>query len=547
VPAGPASHGPPPEVRLQKLVDANCAIVAELSLTALLRRVVEAARDIVGAEFAALGVFGADGTLEQFIHCGMDATTVAALGELPKGRGLLGALLEDPRPIRLRTLADDPRSCGVPIDHPPIGSFLGVPIRSASSVYGNLYLTNRIGQDEFSAEDEQLLDALAATSGIAIENARLYEQSHRRAQWLHASAEITHQLLAPGADSRSLLGDVADSIRQLAAADTVCLCLPVPEDPGTLEMVVTSGRGGVELRGLRYPAAGSIAAETMQEGRGLVVGTLEERLKTFAHLSSVLPVTDVMALPLKGAGAARGAILVCRVDQRPFTEADVEMATSFTSQATLALEMSDARAGQHQLAMLEDRARIARELHDHVVQKLFGAGLTIQGTATMVADPQVRGRLASTIATLDDTIRSIRTSIFELQDPDPAPAPVRPRVSAVLAELVPVLGFTPHLQFEGPVDAVADEALATELEAVLRESLTNVAKHSRASHASVVLSSNGELLCLTIADDGVGLGASRRRSGLSNLRERAERLGGYLELERSAGGGLLVRWTIPLP
>lgn len=547
MPAGPASPGAPPEVRLQKLVDANCAIVAELSLTALLRRVVEAARDIVGAEYAALGVIGADGTLEQFIHCGMDATTVEAIGELPKGRGLLGALLDDPRPIRLRTLADDPRSSGVPIEHPPISSFLGVPIRSASSVYGNLYLTNRIGQDEFSDEDEQLLDALAATSGIAIENARLYEQSHRRAQWLRASAEITHRLLAPDAESQTLLEHIADSIRRLAAADTVCLSLPLAEDPGTLELVVASGRAAGDLRGLRYAAAGSIAAETMEAEQGLVVSPAQERLRTIAHLRSVLPVSDAMALPLKGEGPPRGAIVVCRVDGRPFTEADVEMATSFTSQATLALEMADARAGQHQLALLEDRARIARELHDHVVQKLFGAGLDIQGTATMVADPEVRGQLTSTIAILDDSIRSIRTSVFELRDPDPAPAPVRPRVSAVLAELVPVLGFTPHLQFEGPVDTGVDETLATELEAVLRESLTNVAKHARASHASVVLSSSGSLLCLTIADDGVGLGPSRRRSGLSNLRERAERLGGYLELERAPAGGLLVRWTIPLP
>jgi signal transduction histidine kinase len=547
VSAGTVSPAPPPEVRLQKLVDANCAIVAELSLTALLRRVVEAARDIVGAEYAALGVIGPDGTLEQFIHCGMDATTVATIGELPKGRGLLGALLEDPQPIRLRSISDDPRSSGVPIDHPPITSFLGVPIRSASSVYGNLYLTNRIGQEEFSAEDEQLLDALAATSGIAIENARLYEQSHRRAEWLRASADITHRLLAPDANSHALLDDIADSIRRLAAADTVCLSLPVPEDPATLEMVVTSGRGARELRGLRYPASGSVAQETMEVEQGLVVGPVKERLKSFSHLRSVLPVTDVMALPLKGEGPARGAIVVFRTDQRPFSVADLEMATAFTSQATLALEMADARAGQQQLAMLEDRARIARDLHDHVVQKLFGAGLTIQGTATMVADPEVRGRLAGTITTLDDTIRSIRTSIFELQDPEPVRSPLRPRVSAVLAELGPVLGFAPHLQFEGEVDTMVDEPLATELEAVLRESLTNVAKHARARHASVVLSSNGQLLCLTVADDGVGLGPSRRRSGLSNLRERAERLGGYLELERSGEGGLLVRWTIPLP
>jgi signal transduction histidine kinase len=547
VPPGAANQGPSAEVRLQKLIDANCAIVAELSLNSLLRRVVESARDIVGAQYAALGVVGPDGALEQFIHCGMDATTVAAIGELPKGRGLLGALLEDPEPIRLSSVSDDPRSSGVPIEHPPISSFLGVPIRSASSVYGNLYLTNRIGQPEFSAEDEELLDALAATASIAIENARLYEQSHRRAQWLQAAADVSRNLLSAEAENGELLDGIVDAIRQLASADAVCLSLPVPEDPDTHEIVICSGMGAAELRGLRYRAEGSLAREAMTDEQGSVVDQVADRLTSFGHLRSVLPVTEMMALPLKGRGAPRGALIVCRIDQRPFSAADLEMATTFTSHAALALEIADARAGQHQLVMLEDRAGIARDLHDHVVQKLFGAGLTIQGTATMISDPQVRSRLASTVSTLDDTIRTIRTSIFELQDPGTPLTPVRPRVSAVVAEVAAVLGFTPVLQFDGPLDTMLDESVATEVEAVLRESLTNVAKHSRATSASVVLSTNGRLLCLSVSDDGIGLGPSRRRSGLSNLRQRAERLGGYLELERSPEGGLLLRWTIPLP
>jgi len=472
---------------------------------------------------------------------------VAAIGELPKGRGLLGALLEDPQPIRLRRITDDHRSSGVPMAHPPISSFLGVPIRSATALYGNLYLTNRLGEPEFSAEDESLLDALATTASIAIENARLYEQSHRRAQWLQASVDISHRLLISDLERLALLDDIAFSLGRLAGADTVCVTLPLAEDPGTLEMVVTSGVAADKLRGLRYAAAGSISAEAMRVERGLVVEAVEERMTAFAHLRSVLPVTNLMALPLKGRGDPRGAIILCRTDQRPFTSTDVELATGFTSQATLALELADSRAGQHQLAMLEDRVRIARDLHDHVVQKLFGAGLTIQGTATMIGDPGVRGRLAETISTLDETISSIRTSIFESPDPHPVLTPVRPRVRGVLATLTPVLGFAPLLQLDGPLDTMLDEALATEVEAVLRESLTNVAKHARARHASVSLVTDGSLLCLTVADDGVGLGPSQRRSGLSNLRERAERLGGYLELERSTEGGLLVRWTIPLP
>jgi signal transduction histidine kinase len=534
-------------VRLQRLIDANRAIVAELSLSTLLRRVVESAREIVGAQYAALGVIGADGTLDQFIHCGMDADTVAAIGELPKGRGLLGALLESHETIRLADIADDPRSSGVPLEHPPISSFLGVPIRSSSSVYGNLYLTNRVGEPEFSAEDETLLHALAATASIAIENARLYEQSHRRQQWLRASAEISQRLLAADADSHALLNQIADAVRRLAAADAVFICLPAAGAPGTLEMAVASGRGAEELRGVCYDATGSLGAQAMQEERGMVMSDAQERLRSHTRFSSVVPATSLMALPLKGAGDPRGVILVCRVEPQPFTTVDLEMAGTFAGQATLALELADARADHHQLVLLEDRARIARDLHEHVVQKLFGAGLTLQGTASMLRDPQVRGRLFESVTTLDDAIRSIRTSIFELQDLNPALTSVRSRVVAVLADVAPVLGFAPHLQFDGPVDTMVDEALATELEAVLRESLTNVAKHAHAGQAWVEVSTNGQLLCLTVSDDGVGLGPSARRSGLSNLRQRAERRGGHLELERSSDGGLLLRWTIPLP
>lgn len=545
--AGADSSGAPPDVRLQKLIRANGAIVAELSLSALLRRVAESAREIVGAQYAALGVVGADGTLEEFIHCGMDEETVAAIGELPKGRGLLGALLEDPHPIRLDSAADDPRSSGVPLAHPPITSFLGVPIRSATSVYGNLYLTNRIGAPGFSAEDEALLHALAATASIAIENARLYEESHRRQQWLRASAEISHRLLAPDVDGHVLLEQIAGSIRHLAAADTVCVCLPRAEAPGTLTMAVTSGRGADDLRGVRFEAAGSVAAQAMQEERGLVTAEFRGGLTPLAQFRSVLPVTTMMTLPLQGSGQPRGALIVCRVDPKPFTDSDLEMATTFAGQATLALELADARADQHQLVLLEDRARIARDLHEHVVQKLFGAGLTIQGTASMLRDGQVRGRLADSVGTLDDAIRSIRTSIFELQDLSPTLTSVRSRVVAVLAEVTPVLGFAPHLQFAGRVDAMVEKAVATEVEAVLRESLTNVAKHAHAGQVLVEVDAGDALLVMTVADDGVGLGPSPRRSGLSNLRQRAERLGGRLDLERSHLGGLLLRWSIPLP
>ncbi len=534
------------EVRLQMLVEANRAIVAELSLDGLLRRVVESAREIVGAQFAALGVVGADGSLEQFIHCGMDAGTVATIGELPKGRGLLGALLDRPEPIRLRRLLDDPRSSGVPLGHPPIESFLGVPIRSASSVYGNLYLTNRVGQPEFSAEDQNLLTALAATAGIAIENARLHEQSQRRQEGLIASAGVRHRLLA-APEEGPVLAEIAESVRRLTAADAVAILLPAPEDPDQLVMEVVDGDGAQGFQGLRVPAQGSQVNRVMEEARTRVLIDFQDRINAIAELRSLPTIRHVVALPLQGAGRPRGAIVAVRMVDRAFSSTDLELAEGFVSQAGLALELADARRDHHKLTMLEDRARIARDLHDHVVQKLFAAGLTLQGTATMVGDPDLRRRLTGAIDNLDDTIRTIRTSIFELQEPNLPGASVRSRVMQVLAEMTAVLGFAPLLSFEGPLDTVVDEQLGGEVEAVLRESLTNAAKHSGAGAVAVGLTTSGRQLTMTVSDDGVGLRPSARRSGLSNLRQRAERRGGRLELERAPQGGLLLRWSIPLP
>lgn len=535
-----------PEVRLQRLIEANHAIVAELSLDGLLRRVVESARAIVGARFAALGVFGDDGVLQQFIHCGMDEATVAAIGDLPQGQGLIGALLDRPEPIRLASLAQDPRSAGTPAGHPLMGPFLGVPIRSSSSVYGNLYIANPHGEDEFSAEDQNLVTALAATAGVAVENARLHEESQRRQEWLRASAAVSHRLLAT-ADEGPVLAEIADSVRRLTEADAVAILLPAPDDPDHLVMEVVDGLGAEHLQGLRVAAQGSQVQRVMVEERSRVLEPFQHRLEAFPELRSLPALRHVVALPLQGAGRPRGAIIAVRMRDVPFGPSDLELAEGFVSQAGLALELADARSDHHKLAMLEDRARIARELHDHVVQKLFAAGLTLQGTATMVANADLRRRLTGAIDNVDDTIRTIRTSIFELQEPNLPGASVRTRVMRVLGELTPVLGFAPLLSFEGPLDTMVDEQLGHEVEAVLRESLTNAAKHAGASAVSVDLATTSRALTMTVADDGVGLRPSARRSGLSNLRSRAERRGGRLELERAPAGGLLLRWSIPLP
>jgi two-component system, NarL family, sensor histidine kinase DevS len=531
--------------RLRRLLHANRSIVQELSLPAVLHRIVETARDVAGARYAALGVIGADGLLEQFLHVGLDDDAVQAIGELPKGRGVLGALIEDPKPIRLTRIADDPRSSGFPDHHPAMTTFLGVPIRSRDAVFGNLYLTDRIDGSPFTAEDEELVLALAATAGVAIENARLYEESRRRQEWLRASGEISRQLLDPEADYSDTLHRIATSVKRLASADVVTLVRPTEDDANQFEVIVATGVAERDLIGLRYPKGGSIAWQAMQQGHGVRVEAVDQQPDIYLHLRPYVPVSQAMALPLRGEIGPRGAIVAGRIiPHAPFTDADLDMAEAFAGQAAIALELSDARADQQRLGVLEDRDRIARDLHDHVIQRLFAAGLSLQSIAATVDDEAVDQRLTRTVEQLDDTIRQIRTTIFALQED--SSRSLRGTALAVVDQLAALLPVRPDVQLVGPLDTIADETIIADVEAVLRESLTNVAKHARAAQIRVYVQADGQHLALTVIDNGIGLGATTRRSGLANLSRRAERHGGHLDVGNSPEGGLRLQWSIPL-
>ncbi|MGI8460001.1 MAG: GAF domain-containing protein [Propionibacteriaceae bacterium] len=532
--------------RLQRLLAANRSIVGELSLPAVLRRIVDTARDVAGARYAALGVIGPDRQLEQFLFAGMDAETVATIGELPKGRGLLGTLLADPRPIRVARIADDQRSSGLPAGHPPMTSFLGVPVRSRDAVFGNLYLTERVDGGQFTDEDEELVLALAATAGIAIDNARLYEDSRRRQEWLRASGEISRRLVQAEFDHRDVLQQIAGSVRRLANADVVSVVLPVEGAADDLEVIAASGRGEHELRGMRYPREDSVAWQAMVERRGQRIDDAHHHPGVYLHLRAALPVSEVLALPLSGEGGSLGAIVAARASQTPFTETDLEMAEAFAGQAALALELAAARADQQRLEVLEDRDRIARDLHDHVIQRLFSVGLSVQSTAMALHEGPARDRLVRTVDELDDTIRRIRTTIFALQDAHGGQA-LRRTALGVIDQVTPMLSARPDLQFVGALDTISEPQIVAAVEAVLRESLTNVAKHAHADDVRVELRTDGAELTLTVADDGIGLTDPGRRSGLVNLRTRAEQLGGHLALDDNPEGGLRLRWTIPLP
>ncbi len=537
--------------RLRGLLEANQTIVKDLGLSVVLRRIVEAACSLVRARYGALGVLAPGGGLEQFVHVGVDDETVARIGHYPEGKGLVGALIDDPRPIRLRTISGDHRSVGFPAGHPAMDSFLGVPIRVRGEIYGNLYLTEREG-GEFTAADEELVVSLAATAGIAIENARLYEQANRRQDWLQASTQITRQLLSD--DGEEPLQLIARQAQQIADADMVTVVLPTA-DGQRLMVEVAAGVGADQLTALTYPIEDTLAGLALSNGRPVLVadGTQDER--DLMHLSEVETVGPVMVLPLVGSQRVRGALVIGRLHGRQrFDDADLDMATTFANHAALALELADARDDQQRVVLLEDRDRIARDLHDHVIQRLFAAGLTVQSVASGLGSDEWAARLNRVVSDVDETISQIRTSIFQLRGSlGPQTGTVRASLLTVISQVTPLLGFEPQMRFTGPIDAVTPQHVVGDLVAVLREALTNVARHAQATRADVDVTATLTYLALEITDDGVGIGDTQRRSGLANLRLRAEQLGGTLVITTGAPEsthptqeGTRLRWSIPL-
>jgi signal transduction histidine kinase len=537
--------------RMRALLAANRMIIGNLNLPGVLRRVVEAACQLVNARYGALGVIAPSGNeLQSFITVGIDEEAAGQIDHLPTGKGLLGALIADPRPIRLNHISHDPRSVGFPEHHPPMGAFLGVPIAVRDSVFGNLYLTEP-ESGEFTADDEEVVLALAATAGVAIENARLFEQAEQRQEWLQASAEITTQLLS--ADGEEPLHVIARRARDIADADLVTVVLPVPGSDRLMVEVAASAYP-VELAGYSFPAENTLSQQAIASGLPVMLDDASAEDDVYVHLSNVFPVGPVMTVPLSGSAGIRGALVVGRsVGAEPFDVTDLDMATSFANHATVALELADARTSEQRIVILEDRDRIARDLHDHVIQRLFAAGLTLDGLIATVPAEAGR-RLAGVVDEIDETIRQIRTSIFELRGHfGPATGSLRSALLAVAEEVRPLLKNPPHFSFQGPVDSVVPDTVAEDMLAVLREALTNVARHAYAHLVEVGLSADSGEVRLQIADDGVGLGETTRRSGLANLRERAEKHGGKMTIESPTDStstdprGTRIDWTVPLP
>jgi signal transduction histidine kinase len=528
------------QARMRDLVRVNNDLTSNLDLPTVLRRIVEIGLELIQARYGAMGVIGDERRLEQFIHVGMDHETVSHIDHLPEGKGLLGALIDDPRPVRLASIASDARSSGFPSHHPPMESFIGVPIRVRDKVFGNLYLTDS-KNGAFSPDDEELAEALAATAGIAIENARLFEDSEYRARWSTALVDVSRRLM--NADEGDELDTLIERLRDLARADLVSIAL-TPGDGESLVVDRATGVGADALVAMTFPVDETAAAEPLRTGEPTIVTTpSHDPAHVFDELSML---GYAMLIPFNTGEKTSGVLCVARTrDRATFAPRDLDMGVSFASHISLALDRSEVRITRRRMALLEDRSRIARDLHDHVIQRLFATGLNLQATAAG-ADPATADKIMDQIREIDGAIAQIRQSIFAMRrESESTSASLRARILEIVDRTGGQLPNKPRVTFLGPIDLMADAGLTDDISAAVTEGLANAVRHSRAQHVEITVSAAAGQVTIEVTDDGVGPGDSPRLSGLGNLRDRAEARGGTFEMRQAAAGGTRVRWTAP--
>ncbi|MFJ9909861.1 GAF domain-containing protein [Streptomyces sp. NPDC101152] len=534
--------------RVHSLLEAVLSVGRELDLEQALRSIVEAAAALVDAEYAALGVIGPDGKrLSAFHTVGVTAEQIARIGPYPEGHGILGELISNPEPLRLTKLSEHPASYGFPAHHPPMNSFLGVPIRVRDQVFGNLYLTEKRGGAQFDEEDEAVLSTLAVAAGVAIDNARLYEESRLRERWLRANAEITHTLMS-GAGRAEALSVIVERAREITGSALAAVALPM-EDTGSLTVEIAVGLDSEAHRGLVLAMDRTLMGLAFSRAESVVSEDVSHDERVSPEPPRFEGLGPAVAVPIgTREGGVRGVLLLARKAGRPpFPSAETETLQAFAAQAAVAMELAERRQDAEQIAVLKDRDRIARDLHDLAIQRLFATGMTLQSMGRFIEHPEAAERVGRAVDDLDETIKIIRSTIFGLRSREGgAGTGLRARTVRQVDEAAAVLGFAPGVRMEGLVDTDVPRDIADQVIAVLSEALTNIARHARADRADVVLQTDGREVRLTVSDNGVGIPEDGRRSGLGNMAERARQFGGHLELNRPEGGGTELVWWVQL-
>jgi signal transduction histidine kinase len=542
--------------RVHRLLDAVVTVASDLSLPDVLRRIVQSSIDLVGARYAAMGVLAPEGTsLQEFIYIGIDDQQRELIGDLPHGKGILGLLINHPEPIRMPNLHEHPQSYGFPPNHPPMNSFLGVPVRVRGAVFGNLYLTEKKGSNEFTEEDQTVVIALAAAAGIAIENARLFAQSQQRETWLRASNDLTGTLLA-GQGATGALKMVARRAAEVSGAPLVAIALP-DESGERLEFEVVDTQEASELVGQHVTVANSMVGEVYTSGKPRIVPNLwEAAARSEVDWIGEVPTAlkdlgSTVLIPLAAGQHTLGVLVIGKHrSQMPFLDLDLQMVQTFAAHAALAIEFARAQEDRQRLVVFEDRDRIARDLHDQVIQRLFAMGLGLQGLTRLVVKPDVSRRVVGYVEEVDQIIREIRRSIFSLQEEPGGPVSLRGELLRVIQEGAGALGFEPTVNMDGPLDSLVPDDLRPDVLATLRETLSNAARHAEAHTVLITIHVDraGTGLKLAVRDDGKGMpDESGRRSGLANIAERANRWHGTCDVDTAAGSGTTVTWAVPLP
>ncbi|KWX63267.1 histidine kinase [Mycobacterium sp. NAZ190054] len=526
--------------RLDGLIEAMLAVTSGLELDDTLRTIVHTAIELVDARYGALGVRGSEHELVEFVYEGIDEQTRASIGHLPEGRGVLGVLIDDPKPIRLHDISAHTASVGFPPNHPPMRTFLGVPVRIRDEVFGNLYLTDKIGGQPFSEDDEVLVQALAAAASIAIENARLYEQSRARQEWIAATRDIGTELLS-GTDPAGVFRLVADAAHRLSGARTTIVAIPGDPDLPTDEVdeltVIAWAGQGADVPPPSIPVSHTaIGAAFAQRLPGSFNG---------ADIGTGAVVGPALVLPLRATDAVPGVLITVRdIGAQYFRPDELDMMAAFADQAALVWQLASAQHRMRELSILTDRDRIARDLHDHVIQRLFAVGLTLQGTIARARSDEVQQRLSGCVDDLQEVIQEIRTTIFDLHGGSSAITRLRQRLDEAVAAF-PGAGIRTSVQYVGPL-SVVDGSLADHAEAVVREAVSNAVRHSAATTLAVTVTVDDNL-SIEVVDNGRGIGDDVTGSGLANLARRAADVDGTFAVRSGPDGGTMLTWCAPLP
>ncbi|MFJ2651824.1 GAF domain-containing protein [Streptomyces sp. NPDC087420] len=533
--------------RVHSLLEAVLSVGRELDLPQVLRGIVEAAVVLVDAEYGALGVIGGEQRLSEFITVGIDDELRSRIGELPSGHGLLGELIRHPEPLRLAELGGHESSSGFPANHPPMHSFLGVPIRVRDEVFGNLYLTEKRSAREFDAEDQSVLSTLAVAAGVAIENARLYEEGRNREQWLTASAEVTNSLLS-GAPRAQVLELIVERAGQILSADLGLVAEPLA-GTGGLRTALVVGQDAQTHRGPAPEIQDGFVSAAFASAEPVLSVNIATDERVIGSESRWAGMGPAVAVPLGTGDRVRGVLLLARTAGRePFARTQSAPLLGFAGQAALAMELAERRSDAEQIALLEDRDRIARDLHDLAIQRLFATGMTLQSAQKFDQHPGAAERIERAVNDLDDTIKIIRSTIFGLrvQQSGGSDDGVRARMASAVDGAAAALGFSPAVRVEGLVDTEVPHHIADHLIAVLVEALSNAARHAAARTVDVHVTVREGRLTLSVADDGTGIPPRAARSGLKNIARRAEELGGTFTHDSPPSGGARLVWHVPL-